>query len=98
MKPIIYTTIWALGYALLFSPIASGTAGATPDAVEVEVESPEIELFDDDLGPDGLKRRGDGSIDDSQPGSAASSVETASDRVRERSRETLEDGTEIKTL
>lgn len=77
--------------------LLAGPGVPLADAVEVESSG-----ISDDIGPDGLKRRGDGSLDDTQPGRAASGenrvvversdVRTRDEdgtRTRERSRTTL---------
>jgi hypothetical protein len=50
-----------------------------------------------DIGPDGLKRRGDGSIDDDQPGTGFGREHKQLIHSKERNREILDDGTAVRT-
>ena len=58
-----------LTFAAAASVIAWAIAaqGATAQTAPINAALPSP-MSDDDIGADGLKRRGDGSIDDSQPG------------------------------
>jgi hypothetical protein len=74
----------ALGTALILGGAFPGAAGSSPDAATASA---------DDIDPDGLKRRGDGSIDDDQSARLSHKTELPEaeeqTRLRERTRRRL---------
>ena len=99
MKTTKFLQTTALGLALSvfclqgsYALPSFGLGGVKPsDARQAHHTVGFIVSSDDDIGPDGLKRRGDGSIDDDQPGSVSSSDDIGPDGLKRRGDGSIDD-------